>query len=130
MAAYLIAMNFIVRLVISAVAVVLTSYLLSPHVRVDSFFSALVVAAFIGLMNVTIKPLLVILTIPITVLTFGLFLLVINALVIGWVGSIVSGFAVNGFWWALLFSLILSAVTSILEGLSGYNGKEPTNRNY
>ena len=123
-------MNFIIRLVISAVAVLLTSYLLSPHVAIDSFFSALVVAAFIGLMNVTIKPLLIILTIPITIFTFGLFLLVINALVIGWVGSIVSGFAVNGFWWALLFSVILSAVTSILESISGFKGKEPTNRDY
>ena len=123
-------MNFIIRLVISAVAVLLTSYLLSPHVTIDSFFSALVVAAFIGLMNVTIKPLLIILTIPITIFTFGLFLLVINALVIGWVGSIVSGFAVNGFWWALLFSVILSAVTSILESISGFKGKEPTNRDY
>lgn len=121
-------MNFIVRLVISAVAVILTSYLLAPHVEVSSFFSALVVAAFLALMNVTIKPLLILLTIPITIMTLGLFLLVINAVVIGWIGNIVSGFHVSGFWWALLFSLILSAITSILEGLSGTG--EPTNRNY
>ena len=120
-------MNFIVRLVISAVAVILTSYLLAPHVEVSSFFSALVVAAFLALMNVTIKPLLILLTIPITIMTLGLFLLVINAVVIGWIGNIVSGFHVSGFWWALLFSLILSAITSILESLSGTG--EPTDRN-
>lgn len=123
-------MNFIVRLVISAVAVILTSYLLSPHVTIDSFFSALVVAAFLALMNVTIKPLLILLTIPITLMTLGLFLLVINALVIGWIDNIVSGFDVHGFWWALLFSLILSAITSILEGISGFRKDEPTNKHY
>ncbi|MCE2496807.1 MAG: phage holin family protein [Flavobacteriales bacterium] len=123
-------MNFIVRLVISAVAVIMTSYLLEPHVAVDSFFSALVVAAFLALLNVTIKPLLILFTIPITLMTLGLFLLVINALVIGLVDSVVSGFTVNGFWWALLFSLILSAITSILEGISGFRKEEPTNRHY
>jgi len=108
----------------------MTSYLLEPHVAVDSFFSALVVAAFLALLNVTIKPLLILFTIPITLMTLGLFLLVINALVIGLVDSVVSGFTVNGFWWALLFSLILSAITSILEGISGFRKEEPTNRHY
>ncbi|WP_258103993.1 phage holin family protein [Marinoscillum sp. MHG1-6] len=115
-------MNFLVKLFLSSLAVILTSYLL-PGVYVDSFLAALIVALFLSLLNVTIKPLLIILTIPLTVFTLGLFLLVINALIILIADSFVSGFAVNGFWWALLFSLILSLINSIIAELSGSDQK-------
>lgn len=115
-------MNFFVRLLLSSLAVILASYLL-PGVYIESFFAALVVALLLSLLNVTVKPLLIILTIPLTVFTFGLFLLVINALMIMLADSLVPGFGVSGFWWALLFSLILSLINSLLADLSGTNQK-------
>lgn len=115
-------MNFLVKLLLSSLAVILTSYLL-PGVYVDSFLAALIVALLLSLLNVTIKPLLILLTIPLTVFTLGLFLLVINALMIMIADSFVTGFYVEGFWWALLFSLILSLINSLLADLSGSNQK-------
>jgi putative membrane protein len=91
---------------------------------VASFWDALIVVIILALLNVTIKPLLIILTIPVTILTLGLFLLVINALMILLVDYFLSGFNVDGFWWALAFSLILSLLTSLFEGLIG-NTKDP-----
>jgi putative membrane protein len=102
----------------------LSAWLL-PGVYVDDYFTAITVAIVLGLLNVFLKPLLVLLTIPITIVTFGLFLLVINALIILMVDDFVGGFTVNGFWWALLFSLVLSFVSSIMEGL-GEQGNETT----
>ncbi len=111
-------MTFIIRLIISTLAVLITSYLL-PGVSIEgnNFFTALTVAAVLSFLNAIVKPIMVILTIPITVLTLGFFLLVINALIILLTAKLVNGFHVNGFWWALLFSLILSIVTSIMEGI-------------
>ena len=84
----------------------------------DAFLTAFIVAVIISLLNVTVKPLLILLTIPITIVSLGLFLLVINAVVILIVGSIVPGFIVDGFWWALIFSLLLSIINSLLSDLS------------
>lgn len=95
----------------------LTAYLL-PGVDVQDFWYALLVALVLSLANVLIKPLLVILTIPITFVTFGLFLLVINAVIILLVDYLVPGFEVQGFWWALAFSLILSLFNSMFADLS------------
>lgn len=113
-------MKFFIRLFLSSLAVILTAYLL-PGVKLESFMSAIIVAALLGLLNVTVKPLLIILTIPFTIVTFGLFLLVINALIILLANSIIPGFEVDGFWWALAFSLILSILTSLFHDLSGKN---------
>jgi putative membrane protein len=111
-------MTFIIRLIISTLAVLITSYLL-PGVSIEgnNFFTALTVAAVLSFLNAIVKPVMVILTIPITVLTLGFFLLVINALMILLTAKLVNGFLVDGFWSALLFSLILSIVTSIMEGI-------------
>jgi putative membrane protein len=106
-------MKFILRLLLSALAVVLLANIL-PGVHVDTFGIAVIVALVLSLLNFLVKPLLVILTLPVTIVTFGLFLLVINALIILMASGLVSGFAVDGFWWALLFSLLLSLVQSIL----------------
>lgn len=111
-------MNMLVKFLLNAVAVLVGAYLL-PGVYVEGFLTAFVIAVVLGLLNVTIKPLLIILTIPATVLTLGLFLLVINAVVIMIADSLVSGFAVDNFWWALLFSIILWLINSLFKDISG-----------
>ncbi|AYB30501.1 phage holin family protein [Chryseolinea soli] len=111
-------MSGIVRFLLSGLAVLLTAYLL-PGVHVEHYGYALLVAAVLAIVNFIIKPILVVLTIPITVLTLGLFLLVINALMILLVDSLIDGFRVDGFWWALAFSLILSVFNSLFSDLAG-----------
>ena len=106
-------MKFLLNLLVTAVIVIITAYLL-PGVHVRDFLSAIIVAFVLALLNGFLKPLLVILTIPITIFTFGLFLLVINAIIILLAGSLVTGFYVEGFWWALLFSLIMSLISYVL----------------
>ncbi len=110
-------MNWIIRFLLSGVAVVLTAYLL-PGVDVTDFWTALIVALVLSIANIIVKPILIVLTIPITVLTLGLFLLVINALIILMTDYLVDGFIVDGFWWALLFSLILSIFNSLFDDLT------------
>jgi putative membrane protein len=106
-------MNIILRIIITAVVAFALSYVLSG-VHLDSFVTALILAVVLGLLNLIVKPILVILTLPITIFTFGLFLFVINALIILLAKKFVSGFQVDGFWWAMLFSLLLSVITSFL----------------
>ncbi|MBR9998802.1 MAG: phage holin family protein [Cyclobacteriaceae bacterium] len=108
--------SFLIRLLITALAILLTSYLL-PGVHVENFLSALILSLLLALLNVTIKPILVIITIPVTFLTLGLFLLVINALMILLADVILPGFIVDGFWWALAFSIILWIINSLLRSL-------------
>lgn len=109
-------MNWIVRFLLNGLAVVLTAYLL-PGVDVTDYWTALIVALVLTLANMFVKPVLIILTIPITIFTLGLFLLVINALIILLADYLVDGFYVDGFWWALLFSLILSLFNSLFGDL-------------
>ncbi len=110
-------MNFLTKILLSSIAVIIASYIL-PGIYVDSFMVAIVIAVLLSLLNVTVKPLLIIFTIPLTILSLGLFLLVINALIILMASSLVPGFEVDGFWWALLFSLVLSLTNSLLSDLS------------
>lgn len=110
-------MRLIMNLLINALAVFITAYLLKG-VKVDSFVTAIIVSVVLGIANVVIKPILFILTLPITILTLGLFSFVLNALIILLVSSIVEGFQVANFWWALLFSLVLSLVSSFLQSIS------------
>ena len=110
-------MKFLAQLAISALAVIVTSFIL-PGVHIDTAITGVIVAAVLAILNAIIKPILVILTIPITVVTLGLFLLIINAGIILLASKIVHGFSVNGFWPALFFSIILSLVTSIFNALS------------
>lgn len=106
-------MNFILRLLLSALAVVILSKIL-PGVSVASYGIAILVAVVLSLLNFIVKPLLIILTLPVTILTLGLFLLIINALIILMADGLITGFAVDGIWWALLFSLLLSILQSLL----------------
>ncbi|MEQ8474855.1 phage holin family protein [Fulvivirga sp.] len=110
-------MNFIVKLLLTGISVIVASYLLDG-VSVDSYFTAVIVAAVLALLNAAVKPILILFTIPITFLTLGLFLLVINAIIILLVDYFVPGFSVDGFWWALFFSIILAIVNSIFEELN------------
>lgn len=110
-------LRFIAKIVMSALSVMISAYIL-PGVHVDEFVDALLLAAVLALLNAILKPLLIILTIPITVFTLGLFLLVINALIIMVGDHFVNGFRVDNFWWALLFSIILSLVMSIFESIN------------
>ena len=111
-------MKFIIQLIISTLAVLISAYLLpGVHIRDNSFMTALVVAAVLSFLNAVVKPIMIVLTIPVTVLSLGLFLLVINAFIILIAAKLVDGFMVDSFWWALLFSLILSLVTGILQGV-------------
>ena len=107
-------MEFVIQLVLSALAVIIAAYII-PGIHVKNFVNALIVAIVLSLLNVFVEPIMVWLTIPITIVTFGLFLLVINALIIMLAGAIVPGFKVDGFWWALIFSILLSIVTYLLE---------------
>ncbi|HYG38443.1 MAG TPA: phage holin family protein [Cytophagales bacterium] len=107
-------MRLLLNLLFSTIAVLITSYLL-PGVDVVTFGSALIVAIVLGLLNITIKPLLIILTIPVTLLTLGLFLLVINAIIILIADGLISGFYVDGFFWALIFSIIISLLQSLFS---------------
>ncbi|GAW66331.1 membrane protein [Geoanaerobacter pelophilus] len=107
-------MTLLVKWLVNALAIGITAYLL-PGVAISGFFAALVTALVLGLVNIFIKPLLLLLTLPINILTLGLFTLVINALMIMLVAAIVPGFMVRGFWWALLFGLVLAVVNYILD---------------
>ena len=110
-------MKTVIKLLLSAVAVIVTAYLLEPHVHVDNFFpTAILVAAVLSLFQIFLKPILVILTIPVTIITFGLFLWVINAALTLLADWFIDGFQVNGFLWAVIFSLILAVLVSILHG--------------
>ncbi len=110
-------MKFLAQLIVSALAVIITSFIL-PGVHMDSAITGVIVAAVLAVLNAIVKPVLVILTIPITLVTMGLFLLIINAGIILLASEIVPGFKVDGFWIAFFFSIILSIVTSVFNGLS------------
>lgn len=109
-------MNFIIRLIITAaIAYGLTGILAGIHI--DRFWTAIVLALVLAILNLIVKPILVVLTLPVTILTFGIFLFVINALIILLAEQFIKGFSVDSFWWALLFSLLLSVISSILRPL-------------
>ncbi len=110
-------MNGIIRFLLTGLAVLLTAYLL-PGVHVENYGYALLVAVVLSIANVIVKPILIIFTIPLTVVTLGLFLLVINAIIILIVDYFVPGFNVDDFWWALAFSLILSVFNSMFTDLT------------
>lgn len=110
-------MRLLLSLLLNTLAVGVAAYVL-PGVHVDGPAAALVVAIVLAVVNIIVKPLLVLLTFPITVVTLGLFMFVINALMIMLTDWIVPGFTVDGFWWALLFSLVVSLVGSFLNALA------------
>ncbi len=107
-------MPFFIRMAANAIAILLISYLLPQIVSVDGVMAALAAAFVLGLVNAVVRPLFVLLTLPVTVVTLGAFLLVINGLLLGLVAYIVPGFHVNGFLAAVVGSVLLSVVSWIL----------------
>ena len=110
-------MATILVFLVNAVAVALSAYLL-PGVQVSSFWTALAVAIVLAVVNIFVRPLLLFLTLPLNILTLGLFTFVIDAPMIGLVAYLIPGFAVEGFLWAPLFSLVLSLVHAVLFALT------------
>ncbi len=109
-------MNKIIKFLVNGFAVYATAYLLSG-VEVSSFVVALIVAVVIAVLNVFIKPILVVLSLPVTILTLGLFTFVIDALIVLLASRIVPGFIVDGFWTAIIFSIVLTIISYVLNEL-------------
>ncbi|OGH38181.1 MAG: hypothetical protein A3B44_00815 [Candidatus Levybacteria bacterium RIFCSPLOWO2_01_FULL_38_21] len=109
-------MSILLNWLVSALVIISAAYIL-PGVHVASFMTALVTALVLGIINAILKPILIILTLPINFLTLGLFTLIINTLLILLAAKIVPGFRVDGFWWALLFGIALSVANSVLNKL-------------
>lgn len=109
-------MKLIIKLLLNAIAVIIISKVLTG-VNVDSYTTAIIVAVVLSILNLFVKPILVILTLPITVFTLGLFLLVINAIIIILTDYLIDGFSVSSIWIAILFSILLSILQSILHSL-------------
>lgn len=105
--------DILISWLITALAIFVTAQLLSG-ITVKGFGSSMVVAVVLGLVNAVIRPILIFFTLPINFLTLGLFSFVINALMVMLVGQLVPGFEVKSFWWALLFSIVLSLVQGVL----------------
>jgi len=111
-------MILLLKWLIMAVSIMLAAYVI-PGVVIKGFFAALWVALFIGIINVLVKPFLILITLPINILTLGLFTFVINALLILLASSIIKGFEVKGFWVAMFFSIVLSIINFLLGHLLG-----------
>ena len=104
------------NLLINTISIFAVGYILTG-IQVDSFLTAVIVAVVMAVLNVTLKPLLILITIPLTIITFGLFLLVVNVLVLYAAEALIGGFHIAGFWWAVAFSLLVSFVNGVLFGL-------------
>jgi|SRR5690606_29723354 putative membrane protein len=111
-------MNLIIRLLITAVVAFFLTKILSG-VHFEGFSTAIVFAIVLGVLNLIVKPILSILGLPLTIITLGLFSFVINAIVILIADYFIEGMVVDGFWWALIFSIALSLITSLLGGIAG-----------
>ncbi|MCM0034364.1 MAG: phage holin family protein [Burkholderiaceae bacterium] len=109
-------MTWLLVWILNAVTLLIVAYVL-PGITVASFWSAMIAALVLGLINMLVKPILILLTLPITIVTLGLFLLVINALMFWLAGSLLKGFQVNGFWWAVGGALFYSVISGFLTSL-------------
>jgi putative membrane protein len=109
-------MGFIIKILATAIAAAVAAWLL-PRVTIDSIQTTVIVALVFALLNAIVRPILVMLTIPITIFTLGLFLLVINIIIVKLTDYLIGGFEVRGWLSALLFSLIVSFVSSIISGI-------------
>ena len=107
-------MKTILHFIISALAIIVTAYIL-PGVHVTGFIAAFIAALVLGFINAVIKPILKVLTFPLTVLTLGIFSLVLNVLLVMLAAKIVPGFTIDGFWWAALFAIVLSIISSLFH---------------
>ncbi len=112
-------MPMVLYLLISTIAVFVTGYIL-PGIKIDSFLTALVIAVVLGFINTFVRPIILLLTLPINILTLGLFTFVIMALMVMLTSAIVPGFLVAGFWWALAFALVFAILNGFLSSVLYY----------
>jgi putative membrane protein len=108
-------MRLIIKFILNVIGILAVSYFLHPNIEIKDAGSAAIVVIVLTILNIIVKPILVLLTIPITFFTFGLFLLVINALMVLLTDYLVDGFQVNGFLWALIFSILLSIIHYFID---------------
>jgi putative membrane protein len=108
-------MRILIKWLVMTAAVLITSYLLRSGVQISTLGAAFMTALVLGLVNAIVRPVLVILTLPLTILTLGLFIFILNAFLVLLTSSLVPGFHVLSFGWALLFSLVLSLVSFVLH---------------
>ncbi|MGV8933154.1 MAG: phage holin family protein [Gallionellaceae bacterium] len=120
-------MRLLLIWLLNALALLTVAYVL-PGIIVDGFSGALVAALILGLVNMLLRPLLILLTLPVTVVTFGLFILVINGLLFWFAGSVLKGFEVSGFWVGVLGALLYSIISSVLAMIF-FDKKSSTNIN-
>jgi putative membrane protein len=109
-------MGILVNWIVTTLAIILSAYLLSG-VTVRNISAALVAAVVLGLINAIVRPILIVLTLPLTILTFGLFIFILNAVLVLFASAIVPGFEVKNFWWALLFSLLFSIISTVIHSI-------------
>ena len=107
-------MRLILIWIFNALALLAVAYLL-PGIHVDGFVAALIAALVLGLINTLIRPILILLTLPVTVLTLGLFILIINGLLFWFAGSVLKGFEVSGFWVGVMGALLYSFLSSLFS---------------
>ena len=110
-------MKFIVRLLVTAVIAYGLSMLLKPHIVIDDYSTALIFVIVLAILNALLKPLLIILTLPITIVTLGIFLLIINVFMVILAGKFVPGIHIHGFFWAFIFGILLSFASSAISNL-------------
>lgn len=115
--------QFIITWLITAIALLITAQIV-PGLTINSISASIIGAAFFGIVNAIVKPILILLTLPLTIFSLGLFLLAINAICFGLVGYLTAGFAVNGFFPALFGSIVLSLVSSLIHWLFFNNSAE------
>jgi putative membrane protein len=113
-------LRLLVKLMYTSICVITLAYLFKG-IHVDDMTAALVAAAVLSLLNTFLKPILILFTLPLTLFTMGLFLVVINAIIILVADYLLDAFRVDSFWWALLFSILLSIATSMFEGMEKKN---------
>ena len=115
-------MKLLIKWLVAALAIIITAYII-PGITIASFWTAVWLALILGIINVILRPILIILTLPINIITLGLFTLVINAILVLLAAWAVTGFEASGFWTAMLFSIVLSIVSYFLNKLFG-TGKQ------
>jgi putative membrane protein len=112
-------MRYFVRLLAQVLSILIIAYLFPGLIHITGFMSALAAAVLLGIVNTLVRPLLVLLTFPLTILTLGLFLLVLNGLMLWIVSWLVPGFGVSGFWGAVAASLLISIVSWLISKIAG-----------
>jgi putative membrane protein len=116
-------MRILARFVLNALAIMAAAWLL-PGVHISGPGSALVAGIILGVVNVAVRPVLILLTLPFTIVTLGLFIFVVNALCLALTAALIPGFSIDGFWWALIGALLVSVVSWILNGVLGDKSRE------